>query len=59
MADATHMTTVNRNSPRVNPGVTTIGKADSAVILTTMALMPAAPPNPMMALSTACQMMTL
>src|SRR5436189_100180 len=37
MADATHMTMVNTSSPTVNAGVTTIGNADSAVILTTMA----------------------
>src|SRR5882724_6309552 len=59
MADAIHMTTVNTSSPTVNAGVTTIGDADSAVILTTMAPMAAAPQKPMTALSSACQMMTM
>ena len=34
IADATHMTTVSRNSPTVNSGVMTIGSANSAVALT-------------------------
>src|SRR5271165_3914641 len=58
-AESTHMTRVSTNSPNVSCGVITIGKAVSAVFLTMKNPMPAAMQNPMTALSTACQMITL
>jgi hypothetical protein len=59
IAESTHMTTVSANRTSVNPGVITIGKAESAVAATTISPIPAASPNPMTALIRAWQMMTL
>ena len=59
LADALHMTTVSRNRARLSSGVMTIGNADSADALTMTRPMLAASENPMTALSSAWQMMTL
>src|SRR5262249_36288100 len=57
--DKTHMMTVNRNNPTLIIGVMTTGNADSAVASTITNPMPAAMQNPMMALRSAWEMMTL
>ena len=59
IADMTHMTSVRKNSTKVSVGVMTIGKAVSAVAATTNKPMAAARQNPMRALISAWQMMTL
>jgi len=58
-ADATHMTTVSRNRPKVSSRVMTIGSAVFAVIMTMTKPMLAAREKPMTALSSAWLMMTL
>src|SRR6187399_1069868 len=57
--DPMHMTRVKTNSPAISSGVMTIGNAVPAVSRTTATPASAAREKPMMALSTACQMITL
>src|SRR5258708_24986 len=59
VADKIHITTVSRNKPTLIRGVMSTGKAASAVASTMIKPMPAAIQNPMMALRSAWQMITL
>lgn len=58
-ADTTHIKMVSANKPDVSKGVITIGNPVSTVSLTMTKLTVAASKKPMIALSSAWQMMTL
>src|SRR3954470_9121447 len=57
--DPIHMTRVSTNSPAISPGVITIGNAVPSVSRTTASPTSAAMAKPMIALSSACQRITL